>query len=143
MEAKNIGEYLGTLQESVSKSWRQHLKTDKYSDHKALNEFYDEALDLVDTLIEDYQGLHGVVDDLKNVMDADDEMSAVEYLEALRDFTRDGREEFIDEDETELASDIDAILSLIDSTLYKLKELKESKATGKSLRDFIYEALNN
>ena len=42
MKAKNIEEYFGTMLESVNQMHKDHLKTAKYSDHKALNEFYDE-----------------------------------------------------------------------------------------------------
>lgn len=150
MKADSVEEFLGSLQESMGRAWKKHLKTDKYSDHKALNEFYDDIVDLVDTLIEDYQGLHGVVDSLKNVIDSEG-MSAVEYLEELRELTLDGRDKFIDDDEPELKSDVDAILSLIDGTLYKLKELKEDNESTNtstntsipSLRDFLYEAIVN
>lgn len=118
-----IGEFFGTLQQSVVKSWRSHLKTDKYSRHMALDEFYKDMPELVDTLIENYMGINGKVEDYKNVLP--DDMGTIEYLEALKDIVRKGREELLD-GKSELESDCDAILSQIDSTLYKLKELKES-----------------
>lgn len=136
MKANNVGEFFGTLQGSMVEAWKSHLKTDKYSKHIALNEFYDDIVELVDTLIEDYQGLYGVVDDLKNIMSTD-EIGAIEYLEDLRKFTKDGCKDFIKDDDTELKSDIDAILSCIDRTLYKLKELKE----GLSLKSYLLEAM--
>jgi hypothetical protein len=121
-------------------SWKSHLKTDKYSDHIALNEFYDEIVDLVDALIEEYQGIYGKVKDLKNVMSTD-KQSALDYLESLREMTREGKSLF---KEDELKSDIDAILSLLDSTIYKLKELKESDQhrSMKSLSNYLTERLN-
>lgn len=118
-----IGEFFGTLQQSVVKSWRSHLKTDKYSRHMALDEFYKDMPELVDTLIENYMGINGKVEDYKNVLP--DDMGTIEYLETLKDIVRKGREELLD-GKSELESDCDAILSQIDSTLYKLKELKES-----------------
>jgi len=36
-----------------------HLQTSSYSEHKALNEFYDSWLDLSDQYIEIYQGTYG------------------------------------------------------------------------------------
>ena len=51
-----------------------------------------------------------------------------EYLEALKNIVRKGRKELLG-GKSELESDCDAILSQIDSTLYKLKELKESSIT--------------
>ena len=138
MKAENIEEFLGTLQQSTVEAWKKHLKTDKYSAHIALNEFYEDIVDLVDALIEEYQGINGKVENLKNIMPSD-ELNAVEYLENLRELTKEGRKEFF-EDQPELQSDTDAILSLIDSTLYKLKELKEN-AKGSKLGSFIAESL--
>ena len=135
MKANNIEEYLGTLQSAMKETWKSHLKTNKYSKHIALNEFYDDVVDLVDDLIEEYQGLHGVVKNLKNVLTTD-EMDARDYLNELREMTEAGKDFF---EEDELKSDVDAILSLIDKTLYKLNELKESKM--KSLADYLTESL--
>ena len=139
IKASTIEEYFGTLQQSTVEAWKKHLKTDKYSNHIALNEFYEDIVELVDTLIEDYMGIYGKLDSYINNF-KEDKISAVEYLELLREFTITGREDLISEDDTELSSDIDAIISLIDGTLYKLKELKESKM--KSLVEYIKESLN-
>ena len=106
----------------------------------ALDEFYKEVPEMVDTLIEDYMGIYGKLDEYKNVMTTE-KVSAIDYLKNLHVFVSDSREELIDEDDTELWSDIDEILSLIDSTLYKLKELKES--SSKSLKDFLLESLKD
>lgn len=140
MKVNSIEEYLGTLQGSMVESWKSHLKTDKYSDHIALNEFYDEIVELVDALIEEYQGIYGKVKDLKNVMTTD-KQSALDYLESLREMTREGKSLF---KEDELKSDIDAILSLLDSTIYKLKELKENDQhkSMRSLSSYLTERLN-
>ena len=135
MKVDKIEEYFGTLQAAMTESWKSHLKTNKYSKHIALNEFYDDVVDLVDDLIEEYQGLHGVVENLTNVLTTD-KMDALDYLESLREMTEDGKKFF---EEDELKSDVDAILSLIDKTLYKLKELKESQV--QNLRDFLLEQL--
>ena len=40
----------------------QHLKTKSYSEHKALNEFYDGIVDLADDLAEATQGQYGLLD---------------------------------------------------------------------------------
>ena len=139
MKVETIEEYLGTLQGSMVEAWKAHLKTDKYSSHIALNEFYEKVVDLVDSLIEEYQGIHGVVKNLKNMMSTD-KMNAIEYLESLRELAEDGKK-FLKEDE--LKSDVDAILSLIDSTLYKLKVLRESADKPmRSLVEFLNESMS-
>lgn len=136
-----IEEYFGTLQQSFVEIWKNHLQTGKYSDHKALNEYYDDIVDCVDGLIEAWQGINGKTGELKNTIDTkfDD---PVPYLEELKKFTKEGRKELIDKDDTELWSCTDDILKLIDSTLYKLKELKEDKGM-KSLKDYILESLKS
>ena len=138
MTAKTIAEFFGTLQQSTVEVWKEHLKTDKYSAHMALNEFYSEIVELVDTLIENYMGIYGKVGEYKNLMSTD-KQNAIDYLSELRSFTIESRDALIDEKDTELWSDIDDILALIDSTLYKLKELKESNFI--SLTDFLTESL--
>lgn len=131
-------EYFGTIQQSFVEVWKNHLETNKYSDHKALNDYYDDIVDAVDDAIEQYQGIYGKLGDLKNTMDTDIN-NPVKYLTDLKKFIKDGREELIKKEDTEIWSDIDEILSIIDSTLYKLKELKESKG-HRSLIDYIKEA---
>lgn len=131
----SVEELFGTLQQSTVESWRKHLKTDKYSSHMALDEFYKEMPELVDTLIENYMGVYGKLDSYKNVLTSDD-MSTIDYLEQLKDMVASGRKLM---KESELKSDMDDILSLIDSTLYKLKELTE---THRSLSNFLKESLS-
>jgi hypothetical protein len=134
-----IEQFFGTLQQSVVGTWRKHLKTDKYSAHKALDEYYNDMPELVDTLIEDYMGINGKVKDYENTL-KEKEYNTIEYLNKMRELVKTGRKEFCD-GESELESDCDAILSLIDKTLYQLKELKEN--TGiKPLAMFINEAMN-
>lgn len=118
-------EYFGTLQQSFVEIWKNHLLTGKYSDHKALNEYYDEIVEAVDGLIEAWMGEHGKLGDLVNTIKTKND-DPVAYLEELKEFVKNGRKEVIPEEETELWSDTDDILNIIDSTLYKLKELKES-----------------
>lgn len=138
IKANTIEEFFGTLQQSVVETWRKHLKTDKYSKHKALDEYYDDMPELVDDLIEHYMGIHGKVKEYKNLFTGD-EYKTIEYLENIRAMVKDCRKTFC-EGESELESDCDAILALVDKTLYQVKELDEGK-TIKSLRAFITESL--
>lgn len=135
-----IEQFFGTLQQSVIGTWRKHLKTDKYSAHKALDEYYNDMPELVDTLIEDYMGINGKVEDYENTL-KEKEYDTIEYLNKTREMVKTGRKEFCD-GESELESDCDAILSLIDKTLYQLKELKENNGI-KPLAMFINEAMNS
>lgn len=121
-----IQEFFGTLLAASEQVHKSHLKTKKYASHIAMNEFYDDIIDTVDTLIEAYQGLHGIVDDYKNTLTCDGD-DCIKYLEDLLQLTRDGREQYCNE--SELESLCDDVLVLIDSTLYKLKNLTETRVT--------------
>ena len=138
MKANNIGELFGTLQQSVVAEWRKHLQTGKYSKHMALDEFYKDMPEAVDDLIEAYQGHNSVkVEDYKNIIDAT-EYDALGYLEALHDMIHESK--YLLEG-SELLSLLDECLSIIDSTMYKLRELKEDMTTLTSLKSYIKEQL--
>jgi len=126
-----IEEFFGTLQESVVMTWRKHLKTKKYSNHMALDEYYKDAPELIDGLIEAWQGTHDKVENYENLLKDKEFDTAVDYLKELRKITKEGRELM---DSSELESDVDSILSLIDGTIYKLKDLKENNI---SLVDYL------
>ncbi len=133
-----IEELFGTLQQSVVEEWRSHLKTSKYSKHEALNDFYTEMPELIDTLIEDYMGhTKSKVEDYKNILNAEN-LDTLQYLEELHEICQAGYD-LMPEGAPELKSDLDAIKSKIDTTMYKLRELKENGM--KSLMDFIKESL--
>ena len=129
-----IQEFFGTLQESVTAAWRKHLQTNKYSSHMALDEFYTEMPEKVDALIEAWQADHDIVEDYKCIINAEDH-DAVSYLQELKRITKEGRELM---DSSELESCCDDVLSQIDSTLYKLKHLKEGL---KDISEFLRESL--
>ena len=138
MKANNIGELFGTLQQSVVAEWRKHLQTGKYSKHMALDEFYKDMPEAVDDLIEAYQGHNSVkVEDYKNIIDAR-EYDALGYLEALHDMIHESK--YLLEG-SELLSLLDECLSIIDSTMYKLRELKEDMTALTSLKSYIKEQL--
>jgi hypothetical protein len=92
--------------------------------HTALNEYYDDVLDLIDDLIETYQGQYGIVDGY-DIIDTNTTRSKdkVEYFEGLVEFVKNGRKAILVED-THLHSIIDDIVVLIYRTLYKLKFTK-------------------
>lgn len=134
-----IEQLFGTLQQSVVATWRKHLRSAKYSKHMALDEFYDEMPDKVDELIEAWMGVNGrKVNGFENIL-VSKNMGTLKYLQELRSITKQGYP--LMNGETELESILDDIVTLIDSTLYKVKELSESAC--QSLKDYISESLIN
>ena len=56
-----IGELIIKLLHARTNAHILHLGTTSFAKHKALNDFYDEIVDLVDTLAEAYQGDYGLI----------------------------------------------------------------------------------
>lgn len=134
-EGCSIGQIFGTFQEAVTIIWQYHLKTRKHHVHVTLNDFYEKALDVVDDLIEMYQGIHGIVEEpFTNNLCADG-TSEVEYLNNLRAFVENNK--FALGTDSEIASAVDDFLGLIDTTLYKLTAFTEHNV--KSFNEFVYE----
>ena len=130
-----IGQIFGTFQESVTIIWQYHLKTRKHHVHVTLNEFYEKALDIVDEIIEQYQGIHGVVEDPYLNCVCNNGITEVEYLNNLRAFVENNK--FALGTDSEIASTVDDLLGLIDTTLYKLTAFTEHNV--KSFSEFVYE----
>ena len=130
-----IGNFFGTLQECVTIIWRFHLKTKIHHVHVTLNEFYEKALDIVDDIIEQYQGICGVVEEpFVNCITGDGKTEG-EYLTELKAFVENNK--CVLGCHSEIDSTIDEFLALIDSTNYKLIAFSESAV--KSFDEFVYE----
>ena len=133
-----VANIFGTLQECVTITWRLHLKTRKHHIHVTLNEFYDKALDIVDDIIEQYQGIYGVVEDTFTNCVVGDGKSESEYLTELKTFIENNR--CVLGNHSEINSTIDEFLALIDSTIYKITSFCENEI--KSFDEFVYEDYN-
>ena len=102
---------------------RAHLKTTSYAQHVALNAFYDEVIDLADSLAEAYQGRHGLLKDvplLGSKQTGDITKTLRMHLKEVEGM----RYSACDKDDSPLQNIIDEICGLYLSTLYKLENLK-------------------
>ena len=122
MEHNNpiVGQFVSTLFASRTQAHIFHLQTPSFAAHKALNEFYDSFLDVVDGFIESYQGKYGVLRGYSNypILEYTDKNQVVTYFEALYakvETLRQGNKD------SYLQNQIDTVIELIQSTLYKLK----------------------
>jgi len=100
-----------------------HLQTKSYAEHIALNGYYDGVLDLFDSLVESYQGKHGIILNYKcngfeNYKSGE---QVISYLKELDNSVESLRKSI---KESFLQNQIDTIQELINSTLYKLRFLK-------------------
>jgi hypothetical protein len=96
-----------------------HLKTRSYAEHKALNTYYDEIIDLVDTFVEAYQGKYGRIENYPTDYEPapDNSTRYMLYLQTEVETLR--RADGFPQD-TELQNEVDNIANLINSTLYML-----------------------
>lgn len=134
-----IEQLFGTLQQSVVATWRKHLRTAKYAKHIALNEFYEEMPEKVDALIEAWMGANGrKIKGYENILQSAN-MNTLTYLKELKKVAKQGYE--LMGGEKDLEALLDDVVELINSTLYKVKELNESE-TMIDLSDYINEAIN-
>lgn len=115
-------DFVGTLFLARDVTHSVHLNTRSYAKHKALNEFYDEIVDLADDFAEAYQGRHGLIGPI-SLLSAKKTENVLGFLEdSLADVER-MRYEVCTKEETALQNIIDEIVGLYLSTIYKIKFL--------------------
>ena len=119
-----MGEFAGHMLCTAVAAHFMHWSTTSFAAHKALGEYYDAIPDLVDTVVEAYQGCYGLVGRFQARMDnprGKGQEALVSYFEDQKDYVEKTRKRL--PDRSELQNEIDAIAALIDSTLYKLRFL--------------------
>lgn len=120
---ESLGEIMFDLLHSATVAHIMHLQSESFAEHMALGEYYEAIPDLVDALIEAWQGKNQQI--LRGYGDYEESYEGtkpLEYLQNLRDEFAASRE-LIGVD-TELQNLADAIADQIDSTMYKLRFLK-------------------
>ena len=88
-----------------------------YSEHKALQGYYEKLPDAVDTIIEQYQGAYQVIVEYPNMYEPP-KADALQEVTSIRDFIVANRS--VVGPYTSLQNEVDALLSLVESTMYKL-----------------------
>ena len=111
-------DFLSKILQSRDKTHIQHLNSLSYAEHMALDQYYNDIIPLVDSLIESYQGKYGLV---TLTIPPSNLEKPITYLDSLGKYIETNRKQFTD---SFLQNQIDTILELIYSTLYKLKFLK-------------------
>jgi len=100
-----------------------HLQTKSYSEHKALQNYYEGIDGLVDGVIESYQGKYEVLTGYKSIKTEEYKSNEqiIKYFKAL-DVMIDKNRKSVKE--SFIQNQIDTIQELIFSTLYRLRFLK-------------------
>jgi DNA-binding ferritin-like protein len=115
-------DFVGTLFLARDVAHSVHLNTRSFSKHSALNEFYDEVIELADKFAEAYQGRHGLIGPI-SLMSAKKTTNIIEFLEDSMADIEKMRYEVCDKTDTPIQNIIDEIIGVYLSTLYKLKFL--------------------
>jgi hypothetical protein len=124
MENAIIGQFVSTLMAARTQAHIFHLQTPSYAAHKALNKFYDNIVDLIDSLVESYQGKYGVIKGYSNVALQEYQScdGIIMYFTTLCMFIEKSRS-MIAQDSF-IQNQVDEIVAEINSLLYKLKHLE-------------------
>ncbi len=118
-----VGEFFGKLFQIRDQMHINHLRISgigSYAGHMALGSLYDGLLDLVDTLIESYQGKYGIIE--VNIPSS----SKTEPITTLKELAKltDGGSAYSMFKETWIQNQVDEISTLTYQTIYKLENLK-------------------
>jgi len=97
----------------------QHWKTNSYSQHQALGDYYEEVIDITDKFVEAYQGTFGLINDVPE--QGSEDAAKIIRAEII----------WLNENRAKIARGIPALENIIDEltglhmkTLYKLENLR-------------------
>jgi hypothetical protein len=118
---KPAHEFFAVLLMAAPYAHMAHLQTRSFAEHMALGTLYEELPDLVDALIESYQGKYGLVMDYPAPSKLPPLGNPVAMVTQLNLYVDQNREKV--SDDSEIQNAIDEIVTLLNSTTYKLKFL--------------------
>jgi hypothetical protein len=118
---EQYGTFIGTLMQSRNQAHIYHLQTTSYAQHKALQGYYEGIVDLIDGLVESYQGRHGILRDYRMAGTIKEDDNSLLYFEGLAKFVETIRTQI--PQDSYIQNQVDEVVDLIESTKYKLKFL--------------------
>jgi DNA-binding ferritin-like protein len=120
-----IGEFVGTLLHSATIAHIMHLQAvgeGSYAKHQALGTYYDSIVETTDALAEAIQGCTGEIIKAYPPMFGNPEVEALDYLKSIREYVMNCRDQI--SEYSNIQNEIDTIMTLLDSTIYKLTFLR-------------------
>jgi hypothetical protein len=121
-----MANFISTLFSSRTQAHIFHLQVKgpgAYATHKALNDYYDGVIDLVDGIVESFQGRYGIITGYKGEgAYIEDTAKIIQYFEALCMFVEKNRVSLVQD--SYIQNQIDEVVALIESTKYKLVNLQ-------------------
>lgn len=118
----SAADFVGTLFLARDVAHSVHLNTRSFSKHMALNEFYDNIVDLADKFAEAYQGRHGLIGPI-TLQGAKKTTNIIEFLQDSLNDVESTRYTVCEKTDTAIQNIIDEIVGQYLSTLYKLRFL--------------------
>lgn len=122
MDTAIVAKFISTLLGSREQAHIFHLQTQSYAAHKALQGYYEDIVDLIDTYVEACQGRYGIITGYTPATQIYEEDATLKYFTGLLTFVDQIRGEL--PQNGELNNTVDEISGLIASTVYKLKFLQ-------------------
>ena len=122
---EQLGLFIGTLLQSRNQAHIYHWQVQGVGSdaaHRALGEYYDGIVDIVDKLVESIQGRHGIIRGYRMPQELREDGGFVKYFEALSKFVETTRTQV--PQDSYIQNQIDTIIELIETTRYKLVNLK-------------------
>ena len=125
-ETTNFVDMIATLLHSQTQVHIFHWQTksqSSFSEHKALQEYYEGIDGLVDNIVESYQGKYEIITGYKTIKTVDYKSTeqVISYFKELDENIEKNRTSV---KESYIQNQIDTVQELIYSTLYKLRFLK-------------------
>jgi len=119
----NFSKLISYLFHSRTQAHVFHLQTPSFAEHMALNTYYDGIIELIDGLVESYQGKYGIITDYTNfnLKQYQSKEQVIAYFEMLCEAVYQTYEMV---DDSYIQNQLDTITELIKSTIYKLSYLK-------------------
>jgi DNA-binding ferritin-like protein len=90
--------------------------------HRALGDYYDEIVDIVDGIVESFQGRYGIQRGYTSPATFKEDGQFVNYFEALSKYVETIRTKI--PQDSYIQNEVDTVVKLIETTKYKLKNLK-------------------
>lgn len=119
---ESVAQFISTLLASRNQAHIFHLQTTSFAQHKALNEYYDGIIDFIDGFVESYQGKYGILRGYTSPSTFKEDDGTIKYFEALNKYVENTRERI--PQDSYLQNQVDEIVALIETTVYKLKYLR-------------------
>ena len=119
--AKFISTLLNSRQQAQVYHW-QAVGEGSNAVHEALNDYYDDIIDEVDDLVEAIQGRHGIITGYNLEFNVREDNKPLVYFQALVKYVEIARKRI--PQDSYIQNQVDEIVDLIETTKYKLENLR-------------------